>query len=205
MLEQPVYALSDAGAVRRLIDDYSWVTIVSNASTGLVVSHAPVLADGDGEDLVLSGHLAWEDGQLHELGDHEIVIVVQGPHGYVSPSFYVGGPYVPTWNFIVVHVHGRPEILSDEQTYDVLDRTVDQHERHRPDPWRLDSVQQYAHRIAPATIGFRLVPTRIVAKAKLSQDKPAADVAGVLAGLDNDETHGNRVLSDAMRELGVGS
>src|SRR4051812_26586456 len=184
MLEQPVFALSDAGAVRRLIDEYSWVTVVSNTSTGLVVSHAPVLAEGEGDDLVLSGHLAYEDGQLHELGDHEVVVVVQGPHGYVSPSFYVGGPYVPTWNFIVVHVYGTPEILSDEQTYAILDRTVDHHERHRTHPFRLESVQQYAHRIAPATMGFRLVPTRIVAKAKLSQDKPEVDVNGVLVGLD---------------------
>ena len=70
--------------------------------------------------------------------------VVQGAHGYVTPGWYVGGPYVPTWNYVVAHLFGRPQVLDAEATYEVLERTVDHFEGARAEPWRLGSVAAYA-------------------------------------------------------------
>jgi transcriptional regulator len=150
------------------------------------------VVDSAADGLVVLGHLARTDAGLHELGQHDVVVVVQGPHGYVSPTFYKGGPYVPTWNFVVAHLHGRPSLLDGDETYGLLERTVDHFE---PTPWRLNKVSDYAHRIAGGVTGFRLVPDRVVGKAKLSQDKPAEDVSGVVAALA--ET--NPLLATAMR------
>lgn len=199
MLEQRGYAITEAAEVRALVREHGWATLVTGAAGEPVVSHLPILLDPDGDDLAVLGHLARADAKLHELGQHEVVLVVQGPHGYVSPGFYVSGPYVPTWNFVVAHLHGRPEVLGPDATYEVLDRTVDHFERDRPTPWRLDSVADYAHRIAGGTVAFRLRPDRIAGKAKLSQDKPAADVLGVVAALERDPTHANPALAAAMR------
>jgi transcriptional regulator len=203
MLEQPIYALADTDRIRDLLTQHSWVTLVSHLPTGLVVSHAPVLTETDGPGVSVIGHLARADADLHELGQHDVVIIAQGPHGYITPNWYSGGPYVPTWNFVVCHLHGRPELLSAEDTYDVLSRTVDHYEQDRPKPFRLDEVTPYAQQLAPQTTGFRLVPDRIVCKTKLSQDKPPADQAGVLRGLETDEVHGNPVLAAEMRAHGV--
>jgi len=206
MLEQPEYRVEDVGQIRRLLHEHSWMTIVSALPHGPVVSHAPVLlepADTSGPDIVVVSHLGRDDAALHELGDHEIVLIAQGPNGYVSPTFYAGRPYAPTWNFVVVHLHGRPELLTPEETYAVLDRSVEHYEAARAERWRLDSVAEYAHQIAPYTTGFRLTASRVVAKAKLSQDKPMVDRLGVVRSLESDAVHGNRELAAQMWQLGA--
>ena len=201
MLEQPVYAASD-GDVRDLVRERGWALLVTG-TTVPVVSHLPIVLEratpsAPGEVTVL-GHLARADAEVHELGRHDVVLVVEGPDGYVSPSFYAATPYVPTWNFVVAHLHGRPELLDAEETWDVLARTVDHFESARPEPWRLDGVTDYARSIAPHTTGFRLTPTRVVGKAKLSQDKPDTIVERVIHALDSDAVHGNPALAAAMR------
>jgi transcriptional regulator len=206
MLSHPDHAWpGDESDLARLVDAHPWVTLVSDTSAGLVVSHLPVLSDPapDGR-LAVVGHVPVTDAREHELGEVESVLVVQGPHGYVSASWYVGGPAVSTWNFVVAHLHGRPDPLGPEETFDVLRRTQDHFESERPDPYRLDRVPEYASRLAPLVVGFRLVPSRVVARAKLSQDKPAVDVAAVLQGLeDPSDVHASPTLADAMRTGGV--
>jgi len=195
VLEQRTYAMTDVAELRAVVAAHGWATMVTaTPDRGLVVSHLPIVVDPTRDGLVILGHLARTDATLHELGRHDTVLVVQGPHGYVSPRFYAGGPYVPTWNFVVVHLHGRPEPLDGDETYAVLDRTVDHFEQCQ---WRLDSVAAYAHRIAGGVTGFRLVPDRVVGKAKLSQEKPAEDVRGVVATLDGV----NPMLATAMRRV----
>jgi transcriptional regulator len=180
------------------------VTLVSATSSGLVVSHLPVIPDPDAKGSVVLGHLARTDAVEHELGECDAVVLVQGSHGYISASWYAGGPYVPTWNYVVAHLHGRPEVLDQESTYDVLDRTVDHFESARPEPFRMSDVAAYATRLAPAVVGFRLDPTRVVAKAKLSQDKPSEDYDAVLRGLeDPDDVHADLGLAAVMRAGGI--
>ena len=205
MLDLPSFAWPGTDAdLLGLVAKHPWATLVSATSAGLVVSHLPVLPAPDAEGVELIGHLARTDAEEHELGSCDTVLIVQGPHGYVTPGWYVGGPYVPTWNYVVAHLHGRPAVLDADATYDVLDRTVDHFEDERPSPFRLVTVEEYARRLAPHVTGFRLTPARVVAKAKLSQDKPAADLDGVLRGLsDPEDVHADAVLAAAMRAGGV--
>jgi transcriptional regulator len=193
VLEQRIFAMNDVTELRAVVAAFGWATMVTAPpGRGLVVSHLPIVVDSSSEGLGILGHLARADATLHELGRHDTVLIVQGPHGYVSPTFYTGGPYVPTWNFVVVHLHGRPEPLDRDETYDLLERTVDHFE---PTSWRLAKVADYAHRIAGGVTGFRLVADRVVGKAKLGQDKPAQDVRSVVAALDGV----NPMLAKAMR------
>ncbi len=179
MLSQPEYAWPGTeDDLLHLVAQHPWVTLVSATSHGLTISPLPVVPAPDATGVEVLGHLARTDAEEHELGECDAVIVVQGHHGYISAAWYAGGPYVPTWNYVVAHLHGRPIVLGPDATYDVLDRTVDHFESARPKPFRLASVAPYAARIAPAVVGFRLTPDRVVAKAKLSQDKPAADLRG---------------------------
>jgi transcriptional regulator len=192
--------------LRRLVAEHPWVTLVSATSTGLVVSHVPVLPVPDVPGLEIVGHLARTDAEEHEVGRCEAVVVVQGHHGYISAGWYAGGPFVPTWNYVVAHLHGRLVELDAPATYDVLDRTVAHFESARAQPFELASVAECAARLAPAVMGFRLAPQRVVAKTKLSQDKPAADRAGVLRGLeDPDDPHAHPVLAAAMRAAFAGA
>lgn len=192
MLEQPPYSVDDPAEIVDLIRANPWATLISaTGDSGLVVSHLPVIvednsSDPDASDLagmrddaadavVVLGHLAKTDAALHQLGQHPVVLIVQGPHGYLSPSWYLNGPHVPTWDFVVAHLHGRPAVLTTGETFDVLAATVDHLEAGQSRPWRLDAVPGYASRLAPATIGFRLRPDRVVGKAKLHQDEHPAE------------------------------
>lgn len=205
MLSRIEYAWpgTDADLVR-LVAAHPWVTLVSATSRGLVVSPLPVVPDPDAAGIAILGHLARTDAEDHEVGECDAVVVVQGTHGYISPAWYAGGPYVPTWNYVTAHLHGRLEVLDPTATYDVLERTVDHFESARPVPFDLSDVEAYAHRLAPAVVGFRLVPVRVDAKAKLSQDKPLEDREGVLSGLESpDDVHGDRRLAAVMRAGGI--
>ncbi|MFD5654006.1 amidohydrolase family protein [Streptomyces sp. NPDC127039] len=134
MLQQEIFRVDDPEWIRDLAHAHPWATLISNTEHGgLVVSHLPVLVERASPDdpdgtLTLLGHLARADALEHELGAHDVAVVLQGPHGYLSPVWYEETPHVPTWNFTVLHVHGRPEILAPDATYDVLSATVDHSE-----------------------------------------------------------------------------
>ncbi len=196
-----MFALEHAD-VRQLIADHPWAELISSSPDDggdLVVSHLPILQDPDTAEPVVLGHLAAEDARIHQLGDRRVVLVVQGPHGYISPTWYQDGPFVPTWNFAVAHLHGVPEVLDATETFRILDATCERMEAERGSGWKLSGVQEYADRIAPYTTGFRLVPDRIVGKSKMSQDKPPEIVDRVIAALQTDQVHGNQPLARQMR------
>ncbi|MGW6906792.1 FMN-binding negative transcriptional regulator [Streptomyces sp. NPDC054940] len=207
MLEQEIFRVEDPGWIRGLARDHPWATLISHTTHhGLVVSHLPVLVDDSPQDIgdavpTLLGHLARTDAEQHELGSHEVVVVLQGPHGYISPVWYEETPHVPTWNFTVLHVHGRPEVLDPADTYDVLSATVDHFEDRLPEPWRLDRVEAYAHRIAAAVTGFRLPATRVTAKAKLSQDEREEVVLRLARALESGRPYARPELARAMRDI----
>ncbi|MDQ0779564.1 transcriptional regulator [Streptomyces aurantiacus] len=215
MLQQEVFRVDDPGWMRDLARDHPWATLISHtAHRGLVVSHLPVLVDDSRQDTgdagstghtggtvpALLGHLARTDAENHELGSHEVVVVLQGPHGYISPVWYEETPHVPTWNFTVLHVHGRPEILGPADTYDVLSATVDHFEDRFPEPWRLARVAAHAHRLAPAVTGFRLPATKVTAKAKLSQDEREEVVLRLARALESGQPYASPELARAMRD-----
>lgn len=207
MLNQEIFRIDDPGRIRDLVRTHPWATLVSHTDrNGLVASHLPVLLDdsrgGDttGTGLTLLGHLARTDAELHELGDHDVVVVFHGPHGYISPTWYEETPHVPTWNFVVLHAGGRPQVLDADETYGVLTATVDHFEDRLPHPWRLKEVDAYAHRIASAVTGFRLAATRVDAKAKLSQDEHEEVSRRVVRALESDQPYTHPDLARAMRE-----
>jgi transcriptional regulator len=211
MLVQRHYAIDSMHEVRRLITSYGWSLLVTGGDH-LAVAHVPCLLDsehdpgGDARDLVVIGHAARADPAVARLADGgEVLLVFQGPHGYVSPAWYEDGPYVPTWNFLSIHVYGVPELLDGDEAFGVLERTVDHFEAAREDPWRLDGdALEHAHRIAAGTLPFRLRATRIDAKAKLSQDKPRAVQERVVVALEAEGPYRQPVLAAEMRRtLGI--
>lgn len=175
MRHTPAYLLTDPAEVRRIVAAHPWATFVSNTDTGLVASHYPAILDPDATDdeLVIVSHFGRPDDQLHELGRHELLVIVQGPHDYVSSSWYDEGDIVPTWDHVTAHLYGTPEILSDDENYRMLERLVDHFEHGRPDARSLDQDEAASRRLAKGTVGIRMRITRYDARAKLSQGKPA--------------------------------
>lgn len=202
MRPNPDYELDDVDAIRALVRENPWATIVSFVpGGGLVVSHYPILLDEDAEGIVLLSHVGRPDERLHELGAHEVVVIIYGPQGYVSPSWYGTSPAVPTWNFVTAHLHGTPEILSDEENLQVLERLVDHFENPLPEPYLMNRTLEnadYAARIVHGTVGFRMRVTRVEAKEKMSQDKPVEVIDRVIDQLGEPGPYRNPALAHRM-------
>lgn len=202
MRQNPSFAMTDVGEIRRLIARNPWVTLVSSTDNGLVASHYAVLLDDERDDLTIVGHVGKPDDLIHGLGERELLVVVQGPHGYVSPGWYGDTPSVPTWNFVSAHLSGIPEILTPDENLRVLDKLVAHFENGMPQPrllWERPNDPDFVTRLEKGTVGFRLTPTRVVGKRKLSQNKSDEVVETVISALDGGGAYADPRLADEMR------
>lgn len=184
MRHTPGYLMTDPDEVKRLVRRHPWASFVSNTANGLVASHYPVLLDEDTDDIVIASHFGRPDEVLHELGEHEILVIIQGPHDYVSASWYAPGDLVSTWNHVTAHLYGVPEILSEEENYRMLSRLTDHFERHHPNGRSLAEDEARTRRAAQGTVGLRMRVTRFDARAKLSQNKAPEVAARITTELD---------------------
>jgi len=199
MRHTPRYLLTDPDQVKELIRRHPWATFVSPARDGLIASHYPVLLDEESDAITIVSHFGRPDDELHELGAHEMLVIIQGPHDYVSPSWYAPGDLVPTWNHVTAHLYGTPEILSDEDNYEMLSRLTDHFEKGHPHARSLAEDEPGTRRIAKGTAGLRIRVTRFDARAKLSQNKPAHVRESITAHIAAQ----NPLLAQAMRDVDV--
>ena len=143
----------------------------------------------------LFGHVARNNDQWRKPAQGESLAIVRGPDAYVSPSWYAAkaehGRVVPTWNYVTAHVYGQLVVHDDPAwVEDVVRRLTAKHEAARTESagqapaWSVDDAPRpFIEGQLRAIVGLELRITRIEAKAKLSQNRPAADIAGVVAGL----------------------
>ena len=203
MRHNPKHAVTDPAIVRRLIEENPWGTLVSLADGGLVASHYPILLDEDSDELAIVTHVGRPDDQVHQFGDGEMLLIVAGPHGYISPSWYAeGATPAPTWNFSVAHCYGVPQLLESDENLRVLTRLVAHFEQHVEDPLWLD--QEIGARIARGTVGIRLPITRFICKVKMSQDKDPVTQQQVVAQLRGDGAYASQALADDMERALAG-
>jgi transcriptional regulator len=198
MRHNPEYAVTDLRVVRSLIAENPWATIVSHAEAGMVASHCPVLLDDRSDELAVVTHVGRPDEELYRFGTSEILLIVAGSHGYISPSWYseLATP-VPTWNFSVAHCYGIPEVLDAEENLRVLTRLVEHFERRVDAPVTLD--RQVGARLAGGTVGIRLAITRFVCKVKMSQNKDPQTQRQVLDALRDSGPYSNPKLAEDMQ------
>jgi transcriptional regulator len=197
MRSNPAHASDDPDVVRELVREHPWGILISAPNGAIVASHCPILLEDGARGLQIVTHLGKPDDELHELGDHEMLLIVQGHHGYISPSWYApGATRAPTWNFSVAHCYGTPELLDDEENLAVLTRLVEQFERHVEEPLLLDA--DYGARLASGTVGIRLPITRFICKLKLSQDKDPVSQRQILTALRRPGPYLNHELAEDM-------
>lgn len=200
MRRTPSFIVDDPEEVKRLIREYPWATIVSHTGDGLVASHYPIVLEEDADGISIVSHVGRPDEVAHELGQHEVMIIVQGPHGYISPGWYDDADsFVPTWNHVTAHLYGVPELLDQPENFAVLRELVDLFEKRMPHPLSLDIDEVAARRIALGTVGIRMRVTRFDARAKLSQNKPAQVVDRVIDALDDAGPYVHPALASEMR------
>lgn len=157
----------------------------------LIANHIPFLLDTKrGERGTLVGHLARANAVWQTApGPIPSVVTFQGPQTYITPAWYASklehGRAVPTWNYAVVHVHGRPTFIEDRDwLYAHVNQLTNEHESGQAHPWQVeDAPADFTEALVGAIVGVEIPIQRIEGKWKTSQNRPERDRQGVMAGL----------------------
>jgi transcriptional regulator len=177
--------------LHELIRREPFATLVTLGPDGLVADHLPMLLDPDAGPLgTLRGHVARANPvwRVHTPAAGALAIF-QGASGYVSPAWYPTkretGRVVPTWNYVVVHAHGPLRIVEDPAWLrGLVERLTARFEADREHPWKVsDAPEDYVESMLRAIVGVEIPVARLEGKWKASQNRPAQDRAGVVAGL----------------------
>lgn len=198
------FAVTNPAILAEVIGQFPFATLVTHDGQAPFATHLPVLFRPDqGPQGTIRAHLARANPQWRHFEDgSEALVVFQGPHAYVSPSWYRAQLAVPTWNYVVVHAYGRPRLIEDQAEFSQLLRdTTAQFESGRPNPWTADLPADYWHRMQNAIVGFEIPIARIEGKFKLSQNRQADDVTGVITALAASKDQSERETADWMRRF----
>ena len=133
--------------------------------------------------------------------DPEVLVIFQGPHAYISPSWYESTVAVPTWNYTAVHVYGRPRLIVDDaELEELLAKTLDKFESPMAVPWKDENAPDLREPLKKAIVGFEIEATRIEAKFKLGQNRSIEDAQGTCTALDESANPTDRQLAELMRQ-----
>ena len=198
----PSFVEDDLAVLAEMIESVGFGHLVVAGPEGLASTPLPVLVSL-GDTMTLRGHLA-RPNAVWQSAPCDALLIVPVSDAYITPSWYPSktehGKVVPTWNYEVVHAHGRLIAHDDPVWVDQLvrDLTV-HHESSRRAPWSVDDAPaDYIDKLLNAIVGVEIEITRLVGKRKLSQNKTAEDRAGVLAGLHAEETRKAREVATSM-------
>lgn len=178
---------TDAAALVAHLHSYPFVTLAGAPEGRPLVAHAPVVVRQGEGGLVLDFHLSRGNALTpHLAGGFRAVMASLGPEAYVSPDWYAGADQVPTWNYLTVEAEGPVAAMDEAGLVRLLDDLSAQEEarlapkppwtRHKMSPGRFEAMLK-------GIVGARLAVERLEGTFKLSQNKDAADRAGVIAAL----------------------
>lgn len=196
----PTHFAADDVQVRELLSRPQAADLVTMTPDGLVATFLPFVYDADAGALL--GHLARNNDQWELPTTGESLVIVHGPDAYITPNWYASkaehGRTVPTWNYLTAHVYGRLVVHDDPEWLAALVRRLTElHESAEPAPWSVDDApEKFIAGQLRAIVGVELQITRIEAKVKMSQNRPPADIDGVVAGLG---ARGDQVSAEAVR------
>jgi transcriptional regulator len=181
-------------------------TLVTLCDAGLVANHIPVETVIEPAPYgMLRGHIARANPLWREFKeDSPALAIFQGPQTYISPSFYPSkkqtGEVVPTWDYAVVHAHGRLRFVQDTAwLHALVVRLTDAHEASRQAPWQVaDAPPPYIDKMLSQIVGFEFSIAKLTGKWKLSQNHPAANRQGVVAGLRANADADSREIADTL-------
>jgi transcriptional regulator len=180
------FAEDDLDLIVTMMRSSAFGHLVVAGPDGLVSTPMPFVVDDTAT--VVRAHLA-RPNTIWKLAPCAALLVVPVSDAYISPGWYPSklehGKVVPTWNYEVVHVHGRLVAHDDAAWTAAMVRDLtDLHEAELPNPWSVDDAPgEYTDQLLRGIVGVELEVSRIEAKRKLSQNKPEADRAGAVAGL----------------------
>ncbi len=198
MYTPKLYREEDREIILEFLKKNNFPALVTHDGEKLIATHLPVEIVELGEDkLAIYSHMSRVNPQWKSFGDQEALLIFQGAHTYISPTWY-DHVNVPTWNYMNVHVYGKARVVDGEELKSTLGRLIERHEAHSD--YRLETLPEgYADKEMKGAIGFVVDVTRIDAGYKLSQNRNDKDHENIIKELElrGDEESGR--VAEGMR------
>ena len=198
-----LFEVTDLATLHEFIETHSFATLVTAAGEQPIATRVPLLLERSrGRQGTLLGHIARANPQWRCFdGERQCLAMFDGPHAYVSPSWYANAPAVPTWNYAAVHVYGIPRPIQDaEQLARLVDRMVAAYEAGMTEPWPGILPAEFKASMLKAIVGFSIEIDRIEGKFKLGQNRPLEDRLATVAQLEASSDPAARELAALTRK-----
>lgn len=189
--------------ISSLIEGNSFGMLVTAPDGVPFMSHLSFIFDHTaGTKGKLLCHMARANPQWQHFSScSEVLVVFQGPHAYVSPSWY-SSPGVPTWNYAVVHLRGKPRLIESESELEVLvERLANVHESHMANPWQASLTVERRTKLLNMIVGFEIEIANVQAKFKLSQNRPPEDQQNVIEKLNQSSNQTEVAVATLMSDV----
>ncbi len=176
----------DINTLYAFIREYSFAALITQQDGIPFASHLPFLLDTErGAYGTLLAHMARANPQWRAFKrEQEVLVIFQGPHAYITPSWYEVELSVPTWNYTVVHAYGLPRLMEEKsELYELLKILIQTHEAHFEKPWTFQLPDDYVQKMMQGIVGFEIQITRLEGKFKLSQNRTANEREKVIDAL----------------------
>ncbi|MCM3881090.1 MAG: FMN-binding negative transcriptional regulator [Vicinamibacterales bacterium] len=197
------FSVEDRKVIIAFMQQFGFAVVVSHSdAAGLVASHVPVLIREAGSEIHILGHVARGNPHWRLMESKaESMVIFQGPHAYVSPSWYATSPAVPTWNYAVVHAYGAAQVREDATFIaGVVEDLTRRYEDGREPSWSTQALPGESYgKLLNAIVGFEIPVSRCEAKFKLGQNRSVEDRAGTIAGLEREPSPAALELAEFMR------
>ncbi len=193
---------ADTNEAFDLMDQNPFATVITVLEGKPFASHLPLTPKMVGNEIELIGHLARANPHWKSFANSQATVIFHGPHTYITPQWYLEND-VPTWNYSTAHVTGKIELIeSHDGIVECLKELTAHVERHWPSGWEFFIPDDLTGDILPQSIvGFKIKADEINFKKKLSQNRTAADRAGILKGLETRADDNSRSVLSEMKKL----
>jgi transcriptional regulator len=185
--------------VIRIIKEHMFATIITSSPAGMIASHLPFMIDETrGAQGTLLAHMARANPQSSAIGgEKEALVIFEGPHAYISPSWYEDRATAPTWDYIAVHCYGKTRRHSDEEALQNIERLIAIVEAQSANPWRIEELTaQEVHSLLQNVVSFEIPISRMEGKFKLNRGEQPQRTRAAIAQL---EQRGEHALAEYMR------
>lgn len=197
------FRVSDLDTLHAFMEQNGFATLVTDNDGEVTASHLPfVLRRESGELGHLIGHMAKANDQWRKIDGESCLVIFNGPHAYVSATWYEEQNVVPTWNYAALHAYGRIYSETEKQrVLEIVRDTTDFYEASMPTPWTIDQpATEFIEKIAEMVVGFRIEIDRLEGNWKLNQHHSAERKTKTIAALREDGKENQMAIAQLMED-----
>lgn len=200
MYIHPLNRWKDDTEVLAFLEKNAFATLVTQVANKPWATHLPFVLDENKEgNKILTGHIAKANPQWKNLADdQEVLVIFQGPHAYISSSWYTH-ENVPTWNYLAVHVYGKIKLIEGEELLDHLSKLVNTYEEGRPNRVSVETMSKaYIAKQIKALVGFEIIISEVHGSRKLSQNRDEVNHQNIVRNLEESNYPMDKAVAEEM-------